>query len=412
MPALVAGIHVLDDSKDVDGRDKPGHDGGDLQVMSVQNHPIDLASFGVSRARGFVPERDPPDALPEPFRAWDDVAPILPALIMNQDVRRFLAAIPELDPSPLQDGAEAERAMMILASLTMAHVWGGKTPDFTLPRNIAVPLMALSQRLGRPPIVMHATLVLNNWRRLDPAQPLALDNVDTQLTFTGSFDEKWFYLATLGVELAGAPAIVALTDAVTASQDGDDSALAQKLGALEAGIRQMTTALMRMTERCDPYVFYHRIRPHLAGWPAPGLLYAGTGTPPQVWAGGSAAQSSLLQSIDAGLGIRHEHVATQDFLDSMQLYMPPPHRAFVAALRERSTVRERALQGAATLRDAYNTCIAATDEFRRKHIGITSQYIIKQASTHVGPGTTGTGGTDFVEFLRESRVETARSQLK
>jgi hypothetical protein len=30
----------------------------------------------------------------------------------------------------------------------------------------------------------------------------------------------------------------------------------------------------------------------------------------------------------------------------------------------------------------------------------------------VGPGTTGTGGTDFVEFLRESRVETARSRLK
>jgi hypothetical protein len=31
MPALVAGIHVLllsDRCKDVDGRDKPGHDGG------------------------------------------------------------------------------------------------------------------------------------------------------------------------------------------------------------------------------------------------------------------------------------------------------------------------------------------------------------------------------------------------
>jgi hypothetical protein len=26
MPALVAGIHVLDAAKDVDGRDEPGHD--------------------------------------------------------------------------------------------------------------------------------------------------------------------------------------------------------------------------------------------------------------------------------------------------------------------------------------------------------------------------------------------------
>jgi hypothetical protein len=28
MPGLVPGIHVLERKKDVDGRDKPGHDGG------------------------------------------------------------------------------------------------------------------------------------------------------------------------------------------------------------------------------------------------------------------------------------------------------------------------------------------------------------------------------------------------
>ena len=374
--------------------------------------PIDLAAYGASRTRGFVPEHDPLDRLPDAFRALDDLVPIIPALIMNQDIRRFLTGLPELDIAALTSDAEAERGMLILSALAMAHVWGGKEPDFTLPRNIAVPLMALSQRLGRPPIVMHATLVLNNWRRLDPARPLALDNVDTQFTFTGSFDEKWFYLATLGVELAGAPAIVALVDAVTASQTGDDAAITEHLTALDTGIRQMSAALMRMTERCDPYVFYNRIRPYLAGWPAPGLTYAGTGTAPQVWAGGSAAQSSLLQSFDAGLGIRHEHAHTRDFLDAMLQYMPPNHRALVSALRETSTIRTRADNGSAALRDAYNACIAATDEFRRKHIGLTSQYIIKQASTHVGPGTIGTGGTDFVEFLRELRVETARSQLK
>ncbi|HWV52480.1 hypothetical protein [Pseudorhodoplanes sp.] len=373
---------------------------------------IDLAAFDVSPSRGFVPVHDPLDALPEAYRALDDLAPIIPALIMNQDVRRFLAGLPECDVRGLTGEAEAERALLILSALTMAHVWGGAEPDFTLPRNIAVPFMALSQRLGRPPIVMHATLVLNNWRRLDPARPLALDNVDTQFTFTGSFDEKWFYLATLGVELAGAPAIVALTGAVTASQRGDDGALVQDLAALETGIKRMSAALMRMTERCDPYVFYHRIRPYLAGWPAPGLLYEGTGLPRQIWAGGSAAQSSLLQSIDAGLGVTHEHAHTRDFLQAMLQYMPPKHRAFVAALRERSTIRGRAENGAPAVRDAYNACIAAADEFRRKHIGLTSQYIVRQASTHVGPGTTGTGGTDFVEFLRKSRVETARSHLK
>jgi len=96
----------------------------------------------------------------------------------------------------------------------------------------------------------------------------------------------------------------------------------------------------------------------------------------------------------------------------MLQYMPPKHRAFVAQLRARSQLRDRARRGSPSLREIYNACIAATDELRRKHIGITSEYILKQASVVVGPGTTGTGGTDLVEFLRESRIETARSELK
>jgi indoleamine 2,3-dioxygenase len=199
---------------------------------------------------------------------------------------------------------------------------------------------------------------------------------------------------------------------VAYSRDGSDTEIEKPLAAVEAGIRDMTAALMRMKERCDPHVFYHKLRPFLAGWPAPGLIYSGAEAGPQMWSGGSAAQSSLLQSIDAALGIEHDKAVTRDFLNAMLQYMPPKHRAFVAELRAQSSIRKRALQGAGPLRDLYNACVAALDEMRRKHIGITSDYILKQANVLVGPGTTGTGGTDFVEFLRESRIETARSRLK
>ena len=72
--------------------------------MTASPH-LDLASFGVSRDRGFVPEHDPLDRLPDAFRALDDLVPIIPALIMNQDVRRFLAALPELDVAALASDA-------------------------------------------------------------------------------------------------------------------------------------------------------------------------------------------------------------------------------------------------------------------------------------------------------------------
>lgn len=373
---------------------------------------IDLPAFDISPERGFVPRDDPPYRLPDLYKPWDDTIAELPALIMNFGIRRRIADIPELRIDGLSTDGEWGRALVILSSLAMAHTWAGKDPDFTLPRNIAVPLVAVADRLGRPPIVHHASLVLDNWRRIDRTKLVGLDNLDTQATFTGSFDEKWFYLATLGVELAGAPAMTALTHAVDRSRDASDDELARCLAPVEAGIRAMTAALMRIRERCDPYIFYHRIRPYLAGWPAPGLLYSGTSDRPQVWSGGSAAQSALLQSIDAALSIEHEKPVTRQFLADMLNYMPPKHRAFVAELRRRSKIRDRAQGGSTSLRDGYNACVAATDEIRKKHIGITSDYILKQASVVVGPGTTGTGGTDFVEFLRESRIETARSELK
>ncbi len=254
--------------------------------------------------------------------------------------------------------------MLILSALAMAHVWGGKAPDFTLPRNIAVPLIALSQRLGPPPIVMHATLVLNNWRRSIRPAPLALDNrrhaihlhrlVRREMVLSGDARRRTGRRA--GDRCAG-------RCGDGRSRAGDDTAITGAFStALDAGIRHMIAALMRMTERCDPYVFYNRIRPYLAGWPAPGLTYAGTGTTPQVWAGGSAAQSSLLQSFDAALGIRHEHA------HHARLSRTPCWNTcrrsiarWSASCARRSTIRARARKdGSSALRDAYNACIAAT----------------------------------------------------
>lgn len=152
--------------------------------MTTQSQGIDLAAFGVSRERGFVPAEDPLDRLPAAFKPWDDAIADLPALIMNFQVRRRIAEIPELGINGLSTGGESERAMVTLSSLTMAHVWAGETPDFTLPRNIAVPFVDVAKRLGRPPIVQHASLVLNNWRRMDKTRPVELGNLDTQATFS------------------------------------------------------------------------------------------------------------------------------------------------------------------------------------------------------------------------------------
>lgn len=37
-----------------------------------------------------------------------------------------------------------------------------------LPQNVAIPYWEVSQRLGLPPILTHADMVLANWRKKDP----------------------------------------------------------------------------------------------------------------------------------------------------------------------------------------------------------------------------------------------------
>ncbi len=49
----------------------------------------------------------------------------------------------------------------------------GARTDRRLPANIAVPLCDVCARLGRPPILSYDGYALFNWKRLDPAGPIA-----------------------------------------------------------------------------------------------------------------------------------------------------------------------------------------------------------------------------------------------
>jgi indoleamine 2,3-dioxygenase len=371
---------------------------------------LQLADYDIDAARGFLPNPDPLDALPPAYAAWDQRAAQLPLLIMAGRVRAELANMPLLDASGLIDIRERRRALLVLTGF--ANTWVAAGGGLSIPRSIAVPLVAVARALDQPPITAHATIVLGNWRRIDPTQPLSLENVDTLLTFRGSIDEKWFFLATLGVELTGAPVLADLVAAVAAADAGAQEMLAKALERITGRLELMTGAFMRVRESCDPYIFYQHVRPYLAGWPAPGVTYEGTDLGPVQFNGGSAAQSSLLQAIDAALGIRHEHALTRDFLLSMRRYMPPRHRAFIEAVSERSRVREVAATAGALprLAKAYDAAVAAMDSLRRKHIGLVSEYITKQMPPNAL--AVGTGGTSFDDFLRQARVETVNAKLR
>jgi indoleamine 2,3-dioxygenase len=186
----------------------------------------------------------------------------------------------------------------------------------------------------------------------------------------GGTDETWFFTATLGVELAGAPVLAALHDAANASANDDLDALERHLTVVADTMPSLTAALARMREWCDPHIFYHRLRPFLAGWPAPGVVYDGVSPDPVMLAGGSAGQSSLVQALDAGLGIVHGPTAGP-FLDHMRDYMPPAHRRYLTDLAATSRIRHVAdTRGPTGLTEAYNAAVDELELFRRRHLAL------------------------------------------
>jgi indoleamine 2,3-dioxygenase len=169
-----------------------------------------------------------------------------------------------------------------------------------------------------------------------------------------------------------------------------------------------------MPENCDPYIYYHRVRPYLHGFSENPVLYQGVAAyagRPQTFFGETGAQSTIIPSLDAALGIEHSTDSLRIYLNKMRDYMPPAHRAFLGAIENGPSIRQIVLgraDGNAALRDAYNACVALVEQFRAKHLEYAATYIHKQAQQGYNSSHYGTGGTPFMAYLKKHRDETGR----
>lgn len=124
----------------------------------------------------------------------------------------------------------------------------------------------------------------------------------------------------MAIEAHGASIIPVMLSAISAIQTQPKSPSTSHivLGALikySYCIREIGALLKRINEKCNPDVFYNRIRPFLAGsknMAVAGLprgVFYDEGEESGEWrmySGGSNAQSSLIQFFDIVLGVEHK----------------------------------------------------------------------------------------------------------
>jgi indoleamine 2,3-dioxygenase len=385
-------------------------------------------------------------AAPGRLRAWLLSLPPFPGSGALSD-----AAVLDLDPESVE--ALRWRIYSVLSFLSHAYLWcdgaAGGAPPSTLPAALAVPWCAAAAALDMPPVLTYASYNLLNWRRLDAARPVALGNIACMHNFLGGMDEQWFRLIHVDIEATAAPVISglpALQAALALDPSGGGTAGAA-LHDVAATLRAMQATLGRMGERCDPYVYYHRVRRPMGGsknnpeMPG-GLVYEGLGDagPRQYFgetgaqvrracaaralvpegfarvssllhyavAAPAAAQSPLLHALDAVLGVEHAQGGwLRAYLQEMRLHMPPAHRRFIAALERGPTLRAAALADP-SLRGAYNEAVTQLEAFRAQHKAFAFNYIARHAQREQEVGT---GGSDFMPALAGYQRGTAEHLL-
>ena len=312
--------------------------------------------------------------------------------------------------------AEIQLAMVHLSFIAHAYILGGAEPKQFLPKAIAEPWVRLSEILHRPPVLSYASYCLHNWYLVNQEDPIDLDNVALINNFLGGIDEDWFVTIHVCIEDAAKEAVQTCAEISLCDYESGESIIKHHLESISNSLKEVNDIFKRMPERCDPYVYYHRVRPFIFGSKdnpdlENGVTYDGEfNNKPQFYRGETGAQSSIIPSLDGALGIEHTEDNLRHYLNEMRDYMPVEHREFIKYVESNSNISE-IVNSSTNLIHAYNQCLEEIRQFRALHLQYARTYIHSQSKQKnpfgVGGSTIrGTGGTPFMSYLKKHRDET------
>ena len=377
----------------------------------------------------FLPKKDPLKTYTTDTRSLKliaDIAAHLPKLLLTGQVQK---TIKDLNVNALsvnsiiKDGdiREVKLAMAHLSFISHAYIWGGKNPEKTLPEAIAKPWVKLANKLERPPILSYGSYCLDNWYRVDSKEDISLQNVGLITNFLGGVDEDWFVTIHVCIENAASKAVNAATMLSYLNEDNSINDYLANLKDIVASLKEVNNIFSRMPEKCDPYIYYHRVRPFIFGTKdnpdlKKGLIYEGQfNNKPQFFRGETGAQSSIMPFLDGALGIYHTKDHLRHYLNEMRDYMPPDHRKMIEDVESRSNAKTY-IQQSKRLVNEYNKCLEEIRKFRALHLEFAATYIhqqsqIKNPFGRGGSTITGTGGTPFMKYLKKHRDETQKQKI-
>ena len=378
-------------------------------MLQGQSEPL-YAGFmsAVSRdlTQGFLPPEDPLTRLPDVFEDWEQIGDELSKLALSRHIRPVIQNLPPFPIDQLETLREHERAMTLLSFIANMYVYA---PDHgvakSIPRNLAQAWCAIAKRLDRLPMLTYASQVMYNWRRFEPASPYEVGNIHKDQNIFWGKDDEWFVTIHVHIEAVAGQALSELIPGQKAVLRSEPEVILNCLAAVTETLHKMRAILKRITERCEPNTYYHRVRPYMFGWKnnpelPDGMVYSGVeayGEIPQQFRGETGAQRSVIYAIGGFLGIEHGYDEMRAYLMEMRDYMPAQDRHFIEIVERGPSVRQFIIEQHSKLpelKEKYNSAVDALYEFRRMHIEYAAMYVLAPGKRE-NKGQVGTGGTPF-----------------
>ena len=376
---------------------------------------------------GFLGTHEPLKSFTTPsnsLKNLENIAAEIPKLLLTGSLQKQINNLDTNDfciDAVVEDPANINLAMNFLSFLSHAYIWGDNEPHDKLPQVLAAPWVKAARILERPPILSYASYCLENWYKVNSKQGISLENVALITNFLGGVDEDWFVTIHVCIEDAARGAILAAKSISQLDESSTSDELINDLINIRDSMRKVNMIFKRMPEKCDPYIYYHRVRPFIFGTKdnpdlPNGLVYEGEfDNRPQFFRGETGAQSSIIPSLDGALQIKHTNDNLRHYLNEMRDYMPKLHRDFISELEKTSKVR-LLIKDSSAATSCYNECLEEIRAFRSLHLEYAGTYIHKQSQIknpfgRGGSTITGTGGTPFMSYLKKHRDETVDQKI-
>eukprot|EP01113_Clastostelium_recurvatum_P018560 TRINITY_DN2187_c0_g1_i3.p1 TRINITY_DN2187_c0_g1~~TRINITY_DN2187_c0_g1_i3.p1 ORF type:complete len:478 (-),score=138.43 TRINITY_DN2187_c0_g1_i3:71-1504(-) len=380
--------------------------------------PIDTktAEFTIGPKNGFLPVHDPLVKLPARFSALENILDRMPKIL--PDGKPGLLAkgtfasvidkeLPEYDVSDINDphlllalfrDYTFATSAYLLEPCDLRYVAEGKYGKgrTVLPRNLAVPLSQIAQKIGQRPFMEYAlSYALANYQRADKDRPEEYDNLSLIRTFSGGPSEHGFILTHVamvrhsGGIIATVPTIF---DAVKAKDRSKFNAELDKLNSTMSKINAVMETMWKVSAPSD----YGTFRTFIMGTKSQdemfpqGVVYEGVSKDPTFYRGESGANDSIVPTMDNLLQLTEMMPSNEltDILRDFRSYRPPDHTkwlSFVESTSKELGVRNFALADAgSTLR--YLTAMDEVRDFRNRHWNFAKEYILKYSKHPVATG--------------------------